>query len=276
MRSVTLGFMLIAALASAQNIKVMTYNIRLDTPADGINAWPNRIEKVAHLIQHYSPDIIGVQEAFHHQITDLIRILPEYSWMGVGRDDGKEKGEYSAILYKHARFGLLAGNTFWLSEKPEVPGSKHWDAAITRIATWARLYDKELHAEFFLLNTHFDHVGVSARTKSAALIKAQLPELAQGNPIIITGDFNCTAKEDAYSVMVNQEEPVLFDASKGKHTGTFCGFQVDAIPCVHIDYIFHSAEWKVWYQRVFEMNDGKHYPSDHLPVLAELELIRQK
>ncbi len=275
MRCLILAGILFSCMASAQHVKVMTYNIRLDTPADGVNAWPNRIDKVGQLIQRYSPDVLGVQEALHHQLTDLLRILPEYSYVGVGRDDGHEKGEYSAILYKHARFGLLANNTFWLSETPEVPGSKHWDAAITRVATWARLYDKESNFEFIILNTHFDHIGKSARARSAALIKSKLPELSHSKPIIITGDFNCTIQEDAYSVMVNNEEPVLFDASKGRHTGTFCGFEVGAMTCVHIDYIFHSAEWKVWYQRVFDINDGKYYPSDHLPVMAELELIKE-
>lgn len=254
----------------------MTYNIRFDNPADGVNAWPNRKDKVASLIQKYDPHAVGIQEALHHQLQDLVRILPDYSIIGVGRDDGKEKGEYSAILYKHTRFGLLSSGTFWLSETPDVPGSKSWDAAITRLATWARLFDKELNTEIFLLNTHFDHVGKMARAKSAEMIKSRIAELSLDKPFVISGDFNCKPDEDPYKIMIGPEEPIFYDAVRGEHVGTFCGFEVGAMECVTIDYIFHSFHWKVRYQRVFNAHDGKYYPSDHLPVLAELELITEK
>ena len=120
----------------------MSYNIRYDNPGDGVNAWPNRIEKVTALIRKHNPDLIGVQEALHHQLQDLVRLLPDYSYVGVGRDDGKEKGEYTAILFRNSRFGLLHDSTRWLSETPEVPGSKSWDAAITRIVTKAKFLIK--------------------------------------------------------------------------------------------------------------------------------------
>lgn len=269
---ILLAVLVTSPIAFAQSLTVMTYNIRFDNPGDGVNAWPNRVGKVAGLIQKYNPDLIGVQEALHHQLQDLIHVLPEYSMVGVGRDDGKEKGEYSAILYKNARFGLLNNNTFWLSETPEVPGSKSWDAAITRVATWARFYDKETKKEFFFLNTHFDHIGKTARAESAKLIKSKLNELSQQKPLIISGDFNCTAAEITYQEMVGDER--LFDATVGKPSGTYCGFLVGAMECIPIDYIFHSIGWVVERYLVIDDHDGKYYPSDHLPVLADLLLVQ--
>jgi len=263
---------LIFQMAIGQSIRVMSYNIRFDNPADGGNAWPNRSTKVTRIIQKYDPDFIGIQEALYHQLQDLKNVLPGYSFVGLGRDDGLNKGEYSAIFYKHSRFGMMASSTFWLSETPETPGSKSWDAAITRIATWARFFDKKSHSELFFLNTHFDHIGKEARTKSAILIKSKLIELSQGNPIIVTGDFNCTPDEIPYHEMIIESDSTLFDASKGNTAGTYCGFEVGSSECTTIDYIFHSKEWSVTRYQVLNDNNGKYYPSDHLPVLAELEL----
>ena len=209
----------------------MSYNIRFDNPDDGVNAWPNRIDKVAALIRKYDPDIIGVQEALNHQLHDLIRVLPDYSFVGVGRDDGKEEGEYSAILFKHSRFGLLTNSTKWLSETPEIPGSKSWDAAITRILTLARFYDKELKQDFAVLNTHFDHVGKEARTASAHFVMGTLNGLRsrfENIPVIVTGDFNCERTDPPYAVLI--ENGLLFDTKPANDkTGTFCTFDVGAI-----------------------------------------------
>lgn len=266
----------LSLMISAQPVKVMTYNIRYDNPSDGVNAWPNRVSKVVQLIQKYDPDIIGVQEALLHQLQDLVRQLPGYSIVGVGRDDGKQNGEYSAILYKHGRFGLLTSNTFWLSETPDIIASKSWDAAITRIATWARFYDKDVNTEFLLINTHFDHIGKQARANSAVLLKSKLIELSQEKPTLVLGDFNCTREEAAYQQMVNPEGIGLSVAGSESTAGTFCGFEVESIACVTIDYIFHSKEWDVSNYLVITDNDGKHYPSDHLPVLAYVELPKEK
>lgn len=268
--------LLFTHMLTAQPIKVMTYNIRYDNPGDGLNAWPKRINKVVSLIQKYDPEIIGVQEALHHQLQELIRVLPEYSFVGVGRDDGATKGEYSAILYKHSRFGLLSNHTFWLSETVDVPASKSWDAAITRVATWARFFDKDAKTDFFFLNTHFDHIGKQARMNSSILIKSRLFELSQGRPILVSGDFNCPPEEEAYQELIRETEPTLFDANRGRPTGTYCGFEVGVIACTPIDYIFHSSEWQVNRFHIIADNDGKYYPSDHLPVLTEVELTPKK
>jgi len=271
-------FLLMSSLAFTQSVKVMSYNIRFDNPADGVNAWPNRIEKVAALIRKYNPDIIGVQEALHHQLHDLIRVLPDYSFIGVGRDDGKEAGEYSAILYKHGRFGLLSNHTHWLSETPEVPGSKSWDAAITRIVTTARFYDKALKREFGIFNTHFDHVGKEARAHSAQQLLNLVTDARTKNenlPIVLTGDFNCERNEAPYEVLTKNE--LLHDTRPANdQTGTFCEFEVGSIECRAIDYIFHTKEWILRGYKVIEDHDGKYYPSDHLPVLAEFELSLER
>ncbi len=256
----------------AQTIKVMTYNLRYDNPGDGINRWDNRVDKVTDLIRKYDPAIIGVQEPLHHQLEGITAALPEYAYIGVGRDDGKEKGEYSALIYKKDRFDVVDQNTFWLSETPSVPGSKNWDAAITRVATWAVLRDRESGKEFLAINTHFDHIGHEARKKSAALLKEKAQELAKGLPVVITGDFNCTRDEEPYKVMMVKDGLPLTDTAPPNPPGTFCNFGVGAMPCKAIDYIFVSDKWKASDYRVMNDNDGKNYPSDHLPVMVSLSL----
>lgn len=253
----------------------MTYNIRYDNPGDGINQWSNRKEKVYDLIRKYDPDLLGVQEALHHQLKDIVGNVSAYAFIGVGRDDGKEKGEYSAILYKKDRFDILAQSTFWLSETPEVAGSKSWDAAITRVATWARLRDKKTGKEFFMINTHFDHIGREARTKSATLLKARALDIGRGLPVIITGDFNCTRDELPYKTMMDKSGLTLIDPAPQNPPGTFSSFTVNSIVPRGIDYIFHTREWRSDDYRVIQDNDGKNYPSDHLPVMVKLALPKK-
>lgn len=255
----------------------MTWNIRYDNPNDGVNAWPNRIQEVAGVIRKYNPDIIGVQEALHHQLQDLLNVLPEYSYVGSGRDDGKEKGEYSAILYCNGRFGVLRTLTIWLSETGE-PGSIGWDAAITRIATWARLYDKELKQEFVVANTHFDHVGKQARINSAIYLSGYFGYMLHTNPqpFLLMGDFNCERTEETYIHLLKIAKGLTDTKPANDATGTYCGFEVGGTECKAIDYIFYTPEWALRNYRVITDNDGVHYPSDHLPVLAELDLSSGK
>jgi endonuclease/exonuclease/phosphatase family metal-dependent hydrolase len=270
-----IAIMLITTMLSptkAQTIKVMTYNIRYDAPSDGVNQWPKRTHKVYDLIKKHDPDLIGLQEVLHHQLTDLIQNLPAYSYIGVGRDDGKTKGEYSAILYKKARFKAMDQNTFWLSETPAVPGSKSWDAAITRVASWGTFRDLKSNKEFLMINTHFDHIGVESRKNSAALLKQKAGEIAKDFPLIITGDFNCTRDDGPYQTIMDPKNVQLVDPAPKNPPGTFCSFTVNSIACKAIDYIFHSQEWKSDAYQVITDNDGKYYPSDHLPVAVELTL----
>lgn len=260
----------------------MTYNIRLDTESDGVNQWKNRTEKVYTLIKKYNPDVFGVQEALHNQMMDLKNNLTEYDFVGVGRDDGKEKGEYSAIFYKKSKYEVQTQNTFWLSETPDVPGSKNWDAAITRVATFALLKEKSTGKSFLILNTHFDHIGKEARKNSASIIKVYLRGFIEGAsikadnsnlPIIMTGDFNSEPTEEPYQVMINGKDLALKDSRPSdSKAGTFCSFTVNSIQCKTIDYIFHSAHWSTKKYQVITDNDEKYYPSDHLPVMATLKL----
>ncbi|MBX2914318.1 MAG: endonuclease/exonuclease/phosphatase family protein [Cyclobacteriaceae bacterium] len=268
----------------AQTVSVMSYNIRLDTESDGVNQWKNRPNKVINLIKKYNPDLVGVQEALHNQMLDLQKGLPEYSHIGVGRDDGKEKGEYSAIFYKKEKFEVLIQNTFWLSETPDVPGSKSWDAAITRVVSFALLKDKSTGKEFLYANTHFDHIGKEARKKSAEMIKTFIAGFMSGAafpnptetkkiPVIVSGDFNSEPTDAPYLTITNGEHFRLFDSRPANNlTGTFCGFELNKMACRTIDYIFHSEDWKASGYQVIQDNDGTYYPSDHLPVLVTLTL----
>jgi endonuclease/exonuclease/phosphatase family metal-dependent hydrolase len=271
----TIIFILISMPLAAQSVKVMTYNIRLDTETDGVNQWKNRTHKVVGLIKKYNPDLFGVQEALHNQMTDLKNNLPEFDFVGVARDDGKEKGEYSAIFYKKEKFEVLMQSTFWLSETPEVPGSKSWDAAITRVVTWAKLKEKKGGTVFLIANTHFDHMGKEARLNSARMIKkfaATDPDI----PVIVTGDFNAQPDEPPYQTIVEKGDYALYDSRPASSTaGTFCNFGVNAMACKTIDYIFHSRHWKTKKYQVIRDHDGTYYPSDHLPVMATLSVLKK-
>jgi endonuclease/exonuclease/phosphatase family metal-dependent hydrolase len=265
-----LSLLLVVSFADGQSLEVMTYNIRYDNPGDGINQWGKRKEKVFSLIKKYDPEIFGVQEALNNQIEDLITGLPEYDFVGVGRDDGKQKGEYSAIFFKKIRFKVKDSNTFWLSETPSVPGSKNWDAALTRVATWAVFTDQETKKDFILINTHFDHIGKESRAKSAALLLTQAEKIGKSLPLVITGDFNCTRDDKPYQVIMSQKTVPLQDPAPANPPGTFCNFQVNSMQCRPIDYIFSSLDWKASDYKVITDNDGTNYPSDHLPVLLTL------
>ena len=170
-------FLLVSACAQAQTINVMTFNIRYSTASDSLNAWAFRKDKVSSQILFHEADIVGVQEALHGQVMDLQKDLPGFKFVGVGRTDGKRDGEYSALFYNSKRFQLIASETFWLSEQPAVPGSKSWDAAITRIVTWAKLKDLETKKTFFVFNTHFDHIGKVARRESAGMLLKKIDSI---------------------------------------------------------------------------------------------------
>ena len=270
---ICLTIMITTVSALAQKVKVMTYNIRYDTPADSVNQWGKRTSKVYALIGKQDPDVLGVQEALHNQVTDLVANLKGYAFVGVGRDDGKTKGEYSAILFKKDRFTVTKEGTFWLSPTPSVAGSKGWDAAITRVATWAIMKDNKTGKSFFMLNTHFDHMGKEARRESALIIKRKGAELAGALPVIVTGDLNCTREEPPYTALMSNEGLPLVDPAPSPAPGTFCTFKVNSIDCRPIDYVFYTKQWKASGYEAVKDNDGKYYPSDHLPVVVTLELI---
>lgn len=265
---------------AAQPFRVMTYNIRYDDPRAGALAWSNRREMVAGMIRFHHADLVGVQEALSNQLADLERMLPGFVAFGVGRDDGVRKGEFSAILYNKSRFEFLSGATFWLSETPGVPGSKGWDAAYPRIVTWAKFKEKATGQTFFHFNTHFDHRGERARVESARLLLQSIEKIAgRVSPVIVTGDFNFDETTEGYRILTNKatvENPrALRDARyhslHGHHgpTATFNDFKA-LVPGMKIDYIFTSREFKVLQHGALSDTWDGRFPSDHLPVLAEV------
>jgi endonuclease/exonuclease/phosphatase family metal-dependent hydrolase len=182
-------------------LRVMSFNIRYNNPGDGPNAWPLRKAWVAQLIRFHDADAVGVQEALPGMLADLDTLLPEYARIGVGRTDGIAKGEFSAILYRRERLEMLENATFWLSPNPEVVGSKAWDAALERIATWGRFRDRATGCTYLHLNTHFDHVGERARQESARIIRLRLATLAAASPVVVTGDLNTDPRSVAYRIL---------------------------------------------------------------------------
>jgi endonuclease/exonuclease/phosphatase family metal-dependent hydrolase len=263
----------------SQQLNVMTFNIRYNTPADSLNAWPYRKDKVASQILFHEAHIIGVQEALHGQMTDLQERLNKYKYLGVGRDDGKEKGEYSAIFYDTTRLQALQTKTFWLSETPEVPGSKGWDAAITRIVTWIKYRDKKTKKIFFAFNTHFDHIGQVARRESAKILLQKIKEIAGATPVVITGDFNAKPADEPIRIIVDKSNPLHLIDSKETSVqphygpaGTFNGFKEKERDDQPIDYIFLKGKWKVLSHATISQTWQGKFASDHFSVISRLVL----
>ena len=253
------------------DMKVASFNLRMDTPRDGENAWPNRKENVKALIQYHDFDIIGTQEGFIHQLNDLLE-MPGFAFVGAGRDDGKSAGEHSAILYKTGLFELMDSGNFWLSETPDKPGLG-WDATCcNRIASWALFRDKNSKKEFYVFNVHFDHQGVVARRESGKLMIEQIKEIAQRKPVICTGDFNSTPETEqivGMSTLLNDAYEVS-DMKPYGPVGTTNSFQFTAPMKKRIDYVFVSKDFEVAKYAVLTDALDQRYPSDHLPVVASL------
>lgn len=255
------------------SFNIMTFNIRMNTPDDGVNAWPLRIEKVTGLIKFHQADIFGVQEALLVQMNDLKASLPEYECYGIGRDDGKEAGEFMTIFYRKDRFEKLDAGTFWLNPATDKPGLG-WDALCNRTCTWIKFKDKATKKTFYHFNTHFDHRGRTAREESAKLILQKMEEINKDHlPVLLTGDFNSGKEGAAIQTILK----VLFD-TRDKcvttpyiPTGTSGGFEVREHKNT-IDYIFLNEKVKVLRHGVLTDSNGLFFPSDHLPVLAEVEI----
>ena len=273
---IIIGF-IVSINARSQELNVMTFNIRYNTKNDSLNAWSYRKDNAASQVQFHNVHILGVQEALHDQIMDLSRSLTKYKYAGVGRDDGKTKGEYSAIFYDTTRLKLMESSTFWLSLTPEVPGSKGWDANITRVVTWAKFRDVSTKRIFFFFNTHFDHIGQEARRESAKLIKQKVKDIAGVNPVIITGDFNAHPSDEPIKILVDQNDQNKFIDTKGVSVtphygpeGTFNGFGPKERDSEPIDFIFIKGKWKVLQHATLSQTWGGRFSSDHFPVFAKL------
>lgn len=270
--------MLAVNVAMAQNLRVITYNIRLNTASDGINAWPNRADQVCALLDFHQAEIFGLQEAKYEQIQDIESRMPKMKWVGVGRDDGKLAGEFSPIFYDSDKFKPLKNGGFWLSETPEKPGLG-WDAACNRVCTWIILKEIKTGDKFMVFDTHFDHVGVKAREEAAKLILKKIKELNTDKlPVILMGDFNSTPEMEAYTTITTELKDARNITKKPPYgpVGTFNAFKFDAPMKDRIDYVFVNDKVEVKRYATLTDNKDQRFPSDHQPVLVVLELKNGK
>ncbi len=255
------------------SINLMTYNVRMNTPSDGVNAWPLRKDKIIGLLTFYKTDLFGIQEGLPEQVADLAAGLPDFENVGVGRDDGKSAGEHMSVFYRKSRFQKLDWGTFWLNEDTDKPGFG-WDAVCNRTCTWIKLKDIESKKVFFCFNTHFDHRGRVARIESAKLILKFIREINTENlPVVLTGDFNSVKENEPIQILLEElkdtrsvslMEPYGPEGSSG-------GFDVKPHTRI-IDYIFANDKVKVLRHGILTDSNGQYYHSDHLPVLAEIVL----
>lgn len=261
------------------SVSVMTFNLRYDNPRDSLNAWPNRVAQVCKFINSEKPDIIGMQEVLWRQYNELDSILAEYSSAGKGRDDGARGGEMNPVFYRKDRYDMVRTITFWLSETPEVPGSKAWGASLPRIVTWMELADKKSHQHLFIFNTHFAHDSDSARLMSSKTLLKEVEKIANGNQFVITGDFNMGPLSPGYAILTGPDEsvPLLRDSyiiSAKKPIGpsyTFNGFS-DKPGADRIDYVFVKNGMQVLSHSTFIRKDRGVFISDHWPVEAVVSL----
>lgn len=271
--------LLFLAGTAQDHLNIMTFNIRYDNKGDSLNAWPYRKENAGGQILFHEAHIIGIQEALHHQMEDLQLQLTRFRYLGVGREDGKEKGEYSAIFIDTVRLQVLQWQTFWLAEQTDVPGIKGWDAAITRIVTWAKLRDRKTEKTFFFFNTHFDHMGKIARKESARLLIRKIKEIGGTLPCIVTGDFNAKPDDEPIRVISDKNQPGYLTDSKAisgtPHygpTGTFNGFRSFERDDNPIDYIFIKNGVKVLQHATLSQTWKGRFSSDHFPVYARVQI----
>lgn len=256
-------------------LNVMTFNIRLDAASDSMNNWKYRKDNAAQMVAYYEPDIVGMQEVLKNQLDDLKARLLEYTQLGVGRADGKEKGEYCPLFYKTDRFDLVDYGNFGMSETPDSIGVKGWDAACERITTWAILKDKASGKQIAAFNTHFDHVGQVARRESATLILKKMKQIAGKLPVVLTGDFNGELDSDPIRLlteggMINTytKAPVVYGSSWTFHAFGNLALEDRTL----IDYVLVKGAVEVEKCRVIGDKPDNGYLSDHVPVMASLKL----
>ncbi len=262
-------------------VRVMSFNVRYGTARDGDNHWDKRKEFLAATIAEFDPDLLGTQETLAFQRDFLAEKLKTHTAFGAGRDDGKDGGEMAALFYRKARFDKLAGGHFWLSEAPEKVGSKGWDAALPRVATWVKLKDRTAGGTVLFLNTHFDHMGKKARNESAKMIRTKVAELGAGCRVLVTGDFNAGEGTDPYKGLF-EPAGVLADTFRVKHPtrdkeeGTFNGFNPAAVTGPRIDWIAAGPDWHVRDAGIDRTVKAGRTPSDHFPVTAVLDYATVK
>lgn len=294
-------FLMLALMVSAEDLTVGTFNIRMCANNEDVkhhDDWNSRYKQLCAFLNFESPDLFGSQEVYHSQLMDMLSQMPEYAYIGVGREDGKEGGEYSPIFYKKDRFKLLDSGHFWLAPDPSKP-ALGWDAVCIRICTWGYFKDLKTKHKFYFFNTHMDHIGVTARREGARLIMKKMKELMKkGETVIMTGDFNVDQKSEAYKEFV--KSGFLKDCYESARyrfaeNGTFQNFNINSFTTSRIDHIFVSSSMKVerygihtdgyWIKKDSQQtyqganspkeigfkNYEQHTLSDHYPVLAKID-----
>lgn len=268
------------AHAADEPLRVVSYNLRV--PMDKTpNTWPERRDGVVECLKELKPDLFGTQEGITIQLTDLDAALPDFARLGQGREGG-EKGEYSAIFFRKDRIEPLQHGDFWLSDTPEIAGSRTWGNTLPRMVTWARCKDLRSGREFLWLNTHFDHQSQPARERSAALLAERAKELGDGLPVIITGDFNAAAgKNPAYDILTQEsgftDSWTVAEKREGEGISSFNQFAAEPNKAgVRIDWILFRGPFKVSEAAVVTFRKDGRFPSDHFPVLAVLNFTEAK
>ena len=267
-------FMLNSKTVIAQTYSFISFNIKYDNTSDKVNNWNDRKQKMAQFIAYYNPAFIGIQEGLARQVNYLNDALDNYTFIGVGRDDGAAKGEYSAIFYDKTKFKTLQSSTFWLSETPEKV-SVGWDASMERVCTYGLFEDLITNERIWVFNAHFDHIGPVARKESAALIITKIQKVNTTQlPVVLMGDFNAEPGDEPIELFDDYLDDALSISSTPLYgpAGTFNGFS-DVVIVRRIDYFFTKG-LKVWsYAHLDDkLNNNKHL-SDHLPVLIKAEII---
>jgi len=261
-------------------LRLLTYNVRYDTPEDGDRAWDHRRDAVADVVRSYDPDIVGFQEPLAHQLADLRERLPQYRIVGRGRAASPDEGEHVPVGVRADRFEIVDRETVWLSPTPDEPGSVGWDADLPRIATCVRLRGERADAALVHCNVHLDHRGERARLESAALLRRRLESFADGDPVILSGDFNCEADAPPIRRLVDADAPgVQFSDARAVAAepvagpGTTRNDYDSLLDGLEIDHVLVTSD--VGVERVetcADRDDGGRFPSDHLPVVADLTL----
>jgi endonuclease/exonuclease/phosphatase family metal-dependent hydrolase len=268
-----LFILFLAGPVAAQKIIVGSFNLRYDNPRDTGNLWVNRAPVVANLIRFHDFDIFGTQEGLKNQLDDVSNALPQYTRYGAGRDDGKEKGEHSAVYFKKDRFTLLNKGDFWLSQTPDKP-SLGWDATCcNRICSWVYLRDKKSGKRFYFFNAHFDHQGIQARRESSKLVLEKIKQIAGTAPVIFAGDLNGDQKSEWYLTLANSD--LLKDSYKETphpyaNNASFNAFGASVHRKEIIDHIFVTKHFKVNKWGILTDTYHGKFPSDHFPVLARV------
>ena len=258
-------------------LHIGTFNVRWADPNDGAHRWDQRKSRLFDFLRAWEPDVLGLQEPLHSQLTEIRHALPRYEAAAVGREDGQEGGEFCPIFYQSARFELADSGTFWFSETPETPGSRGWGSWHPRICTWVHLKERSSGTAFYVYNLHWDNESQTARENSARILLERIRQRPSADPVIVLGDFNAEAGNAAVARLSAPGSPVPTSALASVHpeqSGTFHGFTGEPSEAP-IDHIFLSPEWKVLDAEVLYGDGERPFLSDHFPVAASLQRLEE-